>query len=270
MPINKILSVNNYSPAFTHKHNKENKDQEQNKAVKAGVTATTVLGVGTAYAIIAKKQGFSINPNKIFKTPVKDWAIFKLYKKSQPDRKLINLEEKEILGLASGSVAGGLVGGAVFDDKKNLKAKGREALNQILGNVLVPVLFVGGVSRLYDKYKKPILSKVPQFKDSIKFPKLVKYTNKALKCIPSAIMTLAGLGAGIVVGNKVSNFINEHLYHKKVDRKIKGTDFAPHVDDISMAVTLMADKTPLTSAITNTVPLFLCVPGIQTGTAKEN
>lgn len=268
MPINQITSVNNYNPSFTHKHNKQ-KDSGQKDFFKAGVTATTILGVGTAYALIAKKQGFSLNPKKIYQTPVKDWAIFKTFNKKQPDRKLIQLEEPEIMALATGSVAGGLVGGAIFDDKKNLKAKVREALNQILGNVLVPVLFVGGVSRLYDKYQKQILSKVPQIKESLKHPKLVKFTNKALKCLPSVGMTLAGLGAGIVVGNKVSNFINEKLYHKKVDRKIKGSDFAPHVDDISMAVTLMADKTPLTTAITNTVPLFLCVPGIETGLAKE-
>ncbi len=97
----------------------------------------------------------------------------------------------------------------------------------------------------------------------------MKGVNKALKCLPSAGMTLAALGAGIVTGNRVSNFLNEKVFHKKVERQIKGTDFAPHVDDIGMAVTLMADKSKLSTAITNTVPFFLCVPGIQTGMAKE-
>lgn len=263
MPINNISSVNN-NPSFTQSAYSKKKEQKQN--VKAEVTATTALGVGTAYAIIAKKQGFSINPKRIFNTPIKDWALIKIFDKKNPDRKLIHLEEKEILGLASGSVAGGLAGGAIFDDKKHLKAKGREALNQLLGNVLVPVAFVGSAARLYDKFKKPILSHVPQLKSE---GKAAKFVNKALKCLPSMALTVTALGTGIIAGNRVSNFINEKVYHKKVEREIKGTDFAPHVDDIGMAVSLMADKTPLTSAITNTVPFFLCVPGIETGTARE-
>lgn len=263
MPINKISSVNNNSLSFGNNNKSE---QKKHSMLKPAVVTASALGVGTAYALIAKKQGFSLNPSKILKTPVKDWSLFKLYDKKQPDRTLINLEEKEILALAGGSVTGGLTGGILFDDKKNIKAKTREAVNQFLGNVLIPVAFVGATARLYDKYKPNILSKVPQFSSNGKF---MKGVNKALKCLPSAGMTLAALGAGIVTGNRVSNFLNEKVFHKKVERQIKGTDFAPHVDDIGMAVTLMADKSKLSTAITNTVPFFLCVPGIQTGMAKE-
>lgn len=269
MPINKVSSYNNFNPSFTH-NTSNNDNSKEKKGVRAKVAASAMFGVASAYAIIAKRQGFSLNPKKIYNTPFQDWAIFKIFNKNRPDRKLITLKEWQILGLASGSVAGGLAGGALFDEKKNLKAKGREAINQILGNVLVPVIFVGQVSRLYEKYQNQILSKVPQIKESLKNPKLVKYTNKAMKCVPSALLTIIGLGAGIVVGNKVSNFINEQIFHKKVDRKIKSSDFAPHVDDLSMAVTLMADKNAFTTAITNTIPLFLCVPGIETGIAKED
>ena len=152
--------------------------------------------------------------------------------------------------------------------KKYFKGKLRETVNQLLGNVLVPVICVGGVSRLYDKYKRQILSNVPQASGEV-FSKPVKMFNKALKVIPSAGMTLAALGVGIVCGNKLSNFINEKIYHKPVDRKIKTTDFAPHVDDLSMAVTLMADKSPLSTAITRTVPGFLCVPGYQIGIHRD-
>ena len=60
-------------------------------------------------------------------------------------------------------------------------------------------------------------------------------------------MTLGGLAAGILIGNKVSNFINDKIYHKKVDRKVRTSDFAPHVDDLSMAITLMADKSPIST-----------------------
>lgn len=262
MPIN---SVNNYNPSFQHNHN-NNFPTSEDKKLKRAVIAASALGVGTAYAIIAKKQGFSINPSKILKTPIKDWAVIKLFDKKHPERKLIKLEEWEILGLAGGSVAGGFTAGTLLDKKANKKAKIREAVNQFVGNVCIPVAFVKTVACLYDRNKYAILSHVPQIKGE---GKTLKVINKSIKCIPSAVMTLVALGAGIVTGNKFSNFVNEKVFHKKVERHIKKTDFAPHVDDIGMAVSLMADKTKVSSAITNTVPFFLCVPGIQTGLAKE-
>ena len=270
MTINAISSINtNKQTNFGHSHRKSK--EPISDTLRYGVLATTLTGVGTALAFISKKQGFSLSPSRIAKTPIKDWAIFKIYNKKHPARTLLELEVKEIVTVAAGSVAGGLAGGLIFD-KKNRKAKLREALNQMLGNVLVPVAFVGGGARLYDKFKHQILSHVPQFKtDSLTKNKLkfAKGVNKFLKIIPSAGITIAALGAGIITGNKVSNFINEKVYHKKVERKIRGTDFAPHVDDLSMAVTLMADKSPISTMITRTVPAFLCVPGIETGKAKE-
>ena len=107
--------------------------------------------------------------------------------------------------MAGSSVAGGFIGGSITDDKKNIKAKGREALNQILGNVLIPVGFVSGASKIYTKYKPQILSHVPQIKSNGKF---IKHFNKALKYIPSSIMTLAALGAGIITAtyNRYKDF----------------------------------------------------------------
>lgn len=273
MTINSISGINNNQNInFGHGHSRKSKEPVS-PLERSGVLATTLVGVGASLALIAKKQGFSLSPSKIAQTPIKDWAIFKTFNKQQPDRKLLELEEKEILTLAGGSVAGGLAGGLMFDKKHNRKAKFKEALNQLLGNVLVPVACVGGASRLYDKYKKQILSLVPQINiKNLTDNKLktAKFINKFLKILPSAGITLAALGTGIVAGNKVSNFINEKVYHKKVERKIKGTDFAPHVDDLGMAITLMADKSFVSTLITKTVPAFLCVPGFETGTAKEN
>lgn len=243
-----------------------NSDKRNDYKLKAGVVATTVLATGCALAHIAKRQGFSLSPSAIKKTPVKDWAVFSLYDKKRPDRKLIELEEKEIFELASASVAGGLAGGLLFDDKQYKKSKIRESVNQLLGNVAVPVACVGGVSRLYKKYKPQILAKVPQVKGTGKF---AKNFNKVLKGIPCSIATVVSLGVGIVAGNKVSNLLNEKVFHKKVDRGIKGTDFAPHVDDLGMAVSLMAEKSKGASFITRIVPAFLCVPGYEVGTHRD-
>ena len=262
--IGKLTYFNGYTP---DKHRNSYKyDDEPNIYLKSGVILTSALGVGAALAIIAKKQGFSLKPSTIKNTPVKDWAVFRLFDKKHPDKKTIELEEKEIMSMASASVAGGLLGGAIFDDKKHFKSKLRESVNQILGNVLVPVACVGGASRLYKANKEKILGVMPQLKSKGKF---AKNFNKIIKVIPGSVATIVSLGIGIIAGNKVSNFLNEKLFHKKVERNIKGSDFAPHVDDLGMAVSLMADKSKGASFIQRIVPLFLCVPGIEVGTHRD-
>lgn len=257
MSIHQITSFNGYT---------SNQQQNQDRYLKPGVILTSAFGVGTALAAISKRQGFSLKPPSIKNTPVRDWAIFRLYNKKRPDKKTIELEEKEIISMACASVAGGLAGGAIFDDKKHFKAKLRESVNQILGNVLVPVACVGGASRLYKANKVKLMSAMPQLKGSGKF---AKNFNKVLKVLPGSVATIVSLGIGIVAGNRVSNFLNEKLFHKKVERNIKGSDFAPHVDDLGMAVSLMADKSKGASFIQRIVPLFLCVPGVETGTHRD-
>lgn len=242
--------------------NSDNND----KYLKAKVAATTALAVGSAYALIAKKQGFSLSPSAIKQTPIKDWAIFSLYDKNNPAKKEIELKGKEIIGLATASVLGGLAGGLMFDDKKHIKSKFRESVNQLLGNVLTPIGCVWGISELYSKHKEGIIKHVPQIKETGKASHIF---NKALKCIPGSIATLTALGVGIVAGNRVSNYLNEKVFHKKVERNIKASDFAPHVDDIGIAVSLMAEKSKPASIIQRSIPLFLCVPGYEVGTHRE-
>ena len=99
--------------------------------------------------------------------------------------------------------------------------------------------------------------------------KLIKYTNRTLSAIPATAMTLTALGAGIIAGNKVSNFINEKVYKQKVDRDIKATDFAPHVDDLCLAVSLIASESSIGNAISKLVPFALLVAGNEVGKAQE-
>ena len=233
-------------------------EYDSRKNLKRKILATSALGTAVAFGIISHKQGFRIS--NLSKVAMKDWALFKITPKS------LVIEEKEIITLAGGSVIGGLAGGAIFDKKSNFKAKLKEALNQMLGNVLVPVGCVGLTSRWYKKNEIKILSKVPQIKKSGKVYTLM---NRGLKAIPPVFITGVALAVGIITGNKVSNFINEKLYKQKVDRDIKATDFAPHVDDLCLAVTLMAPGTPVGKVIARTIPAFLTVPGYQTGIAQE-
>ena len=226
------------------------------KRLKRRVLVTSALGTATAFGLIAHKQGFKLK--NITKTSPNNWALFKIKGNT------LVLKEKQIIALAGGSVFGGLAGGVAFD-RNNFKAKLREALNQMLGNVAIPVACVGGVSRFYESHEAKILSKVPQIKRNGGF---YKFINKALRAIPAVTLTGAALAVGIITGNKVSNFINEKIYGQKVDRNIKATDFAPHVDDLCLAITLMAPGTVVGEVIARTIPAFLTVPGYQTGKAR--
>jgi len=227
---------------------------------KGIILASSAAGMLPVLATLAKMKGFSLNPAQILKTPIKDWALFKF----APKDKIVRYEGPEILAIASSSVAGGYVGGSIVD-KENKKSKKREVLNQILGNVAVPVGCVWGGSEIFNRFSDKLIKTMPTVKDSVKGAKVI---NKISQIMPQTFFTLAFLSIGIYLGNKVSNFINDHLYHKKVDRNIKATDFAPHVDDICLAASLM-DKGSLGDKIGRVIPFALLVPGYQTGIARE-
>lgn len=253
-------SNNNKTPSFTgHSHGANSNLSKKQKTI---VLASAAAGMVPVLAVLAKMKGFSLNPVKILKTPVKDWAIFKY----SPKEKSIEFEEPQIIAVAAGSVAGGFIGGTIVDDKSNRKAKQREILSQILGNVLVPVGCVGFGSRQYEKYANRIEHAMPQIN---KTGSVVKFINKCLKHIPNIVATVSFLGIGIYLGNKVSNFINEKLYHQKVERDIKASDFAPHVDDLCLATSMMNKESEFGSKLARIIPLALLVPGYQTGIAQE-
>ena len=120
----KLNSINiqhyNKTQSFGNNCNESNSEKPLTKVQKFGIVASTVSGVGVASALIAKKQGFSLNPKVIFSQNPKNWAMLKIYNKNEPNAKLMEIEEKEILMLAGGSAVGGLAGGAIFDDKKHM------------------------------------------------------------------------------------------------------------------------------------------------------
>lgn len=245
---------------FTHSQNRENNLSTKQKAA---IFASAVAGMTPVLGFFAHKKGFSLNPLKIIHTPVKNWALFK-YK---PVDKTIEFEWKEITATATGSVVGGFVGGSLVDDKKNLRAKKREVLNQLLGDVIVPIGCVAAGAKIYNKFAKTLSNAMPQINST---QKLAKIFNAMSKNFPSAVATVGSLAIGIIAGNRVSNEINEKLYHKEVERGIKATDFAPHVDDLCMAVSMMNHGSTFASKIARVIPLALIVPGYETGTAQEN
>lgn len=270
-------AYNNYfRPGNIYGNKKQEEQTPLTQKQKRIILASSAMGVAPVLAVLAARKGFSLNPARIIKTPVKDWAIFKY----APKDKSIQFETAENMAIASGSVLGGFIGGAIADDKSNLKAKKREILNQLLGNAIVPIACVGGGAAFYAKHQDKIEGFMPQiknksgntildkvFKNNSK--QVVSVLNKILKKIPNVAGTFGFLGIGVYIGNRVSNFINNKIYHKKVDRKIKVSDFAPHVDDLCLAASMMNKESCFGSVIGRIIPLALLVPGYQTGIARE-
>ncbi|MFI3300862.1 MAG: hypothetical protein R3Y28_05510 [Candidatus Gastranaerophilales bacterium] len=268
MQINSVNNFhNNYAKNYKNNFNGQQSDKSTDKKVKAGVKTTTALATGITLGLIAKKQGFSLSPKKIFKTPMKDWAIFKLPNKNKPNDKTLQFEAKEILSLASSSVAGGLAGGIIFDKKENRKAKIKEGLNQIVGDVAVPLMFVAGPAKAYETFTNKAFD--PNAKESVRNLAQKFKTNKFLKIAAPVVVGAVSLGAGIIAGNKTANFINEKIYKEKRERQVKATDFAPHIDDVCLAATLMAEKSTFSGVVSKLVPFALLVPGFETGLAQK-
>lgn len=259
---NTLMGINSGSATFTHTY-LEHSDLTPKQ--KATVLATSALGMALPLAFWSKKAGFSLNPAKIFKSgfkPFKDWALFK-YK---PVDKVLEYDDAaKIISIAAGSVAGGFAGGALVD-KDNIKAKKREVLSQLLGDVIVPITCVWAGAIAFKHYENTLQKIMPKIN---KDTKIAKVFNAISTNIPNAVATLGSLGVGIIAGNKVSNEINERLYHKKVERGIKATDFAPHVDDLCLSISMVNSGSEFGTKLGRIIPLALLVPGYETGTARE-
>lgn len=217
-----------------------------------GVFFMTLAGIGAALAMIMKKQKLPVDFASMFKRPIKESSLAK-----------VEYKELEILGLAAGSVTGGLVGGAIFDKQENVRAKFRESVIQMVGNIAVPLSFVAAGSRLFKKHEKEIDNYIKS--DSIKN----KYIQEIAKHGPGLVVTAACLASGIFVGNKVGNWINEKLFKINDNRKVKASDCSAHLDDVGLAASLVAGNSPLGNAISRFIPAALMVAGLSTGLAQE-
>lgn len=228
--------------------------------VKVGVFLTTLAGVTAAMLFSLKKHNLALNPFKNIFTSPKNWGIFneKLYSKKELPWLVIRL--------AIGSVGGGLIGGAIFDKKENMKAKFREAVIQLIGNIGTPLAFVAGGMRLFDKFEPKILEAMKKIPDSMKFLK-----GKKAQGIPSVIASACCLIAGIFAGNKIGNAINKIVFKCNEKRTLKLSDMSPHIDDLGIATSFVVPpESAVGHVITRIIPAALMIAGFSTGVAQEH
>lgn len=216
-------------------------------AVKTGVFISTLAGVATAMYMTFRAKKLRMDNLKDFFTHLKTVK----YEKEKH-------EVEWLVGrLAVGSVGGGLIGGAILDKKDNFKAKAREAVVQLVGNIAIPLGCVAGGLTVYEKYFE---SKV------VKALKLGEKT----KGIPGVILSIGCLVAGVFSGNKTGNFINKEVFGCEEKRTLKVSDMSPHIDDLGVAAAFVVPKDkPVGAVIARIIPAALMIAGISTGVAQE-
>ncbi len=196
-----ISPVNYTSPEFKHFGEQDSKNtySKRQKAVVAGMAA---LGTAASCAILAKRAGYSLKPNKMFKN-IKNSYLAK-----------VKYHDEQVIPIGVGSILGGLAGGYMIDkDPKARKEKRREALMQV-GNVSIPILTVDFLSE-----------------------KLGKYGKVAKTC-----GAVAGIFAGVYLANVIMNRVNNFIFRQKEGRDMKLTDFSAHVDDAVVAASYVSSS----------------------------
>ena len=224
---------------------------EPSKAQKISAGVGAFVGVASSLALLAKcSKGakYSLNPLKIVKSNILNSYVAKAeYKTAQ------------IVTMGAGSIIGGLIGGSLFDDKKNFNSKVREGIVQI-ANISFPIAFVEALSYCGTALSRKLM---PNWSKSANILK------QAATKLPSALGAAAGLITGMYIGNRCSNKFNEKVFNKKDNRPMKWKDFSAHVDDIAVAATFVAPENVVTKGISRLIPLALLVAGYETGTKKE-
>ncbi len=208
--------------------------QRRNKLTnQIAASVGTTAGVVASMALIAKGKG--INTKGLLKNPKKAFNVLKN----------LELNGRDVITIASSSVAGGFLGG-VATDSQNAKSKVKEGITQLIGNYIIPTAFVSGGIKL---------NKVLNHK--FNFPPITK--------IIKFCFGMASLAAGVVAGNKVSNKVNSVMFKEENKRKLNWKDWAEQVDNVCLVTSLSASGTNLAKAASKVIPFALLLPGYSVG-----
>lgn len=210
--------------------------------VKIGSALASLTGIGIVMARVFKSKGLKS------KNPIEFLKNFTKVTYEDKDRELPMLVTK----LALGSVGGGLLGGALLDKKENFKAKVRESVIQLVGNIFTPLACV------------MVGLKGAKFLEK-KLPKILPAEAKKTKLAEAAISAM-GLLAGIFSGNEIGNYINKKFFYCDDKRKIKMSDMSPHIDDLCVTGAIIGKDF---DAVPRFIPLALTIAGYSVGTAQE-
>jgi len=231
------------------------KKTKPNKVLKPTVFLSATAGILVALGFIAKGQGINLLKNN--KMP--DFLKPKTWKLAQLEYN----DPMDIIKIAAGSTAGGLTAGIALDPQ-NKKAKLRESLQQMVGNIIIPVFCVYHTVKFFKKHEDKI--KLPQLKETSGFSKnFNKFTKKA----PGVFAALGALAISIKVGNWVANKISQKVFNVHDQRKIEIGDFSGHLDDICLATMLISPDNKFGQIAGKIIPVALLVAGYESGVKKN-
>ena len=237
----------NRGVSFGHTKNVAHEKFSEEKNDKKVLASTIVLSVGAVLATLAGIAKFKRGKG------LKDAKMFNMH-----------LQEPEILALGTATITGACIGGSLADKAKNCKAKLRETSHQFIGNILSPIVFMYCLNKGLDKLNP----KLPNFKSKTK---LANAANTVINILPNLATSCIGLWAGINVGNKIAEPINNKIFGKtEKQREVKVIDYCVHIDD-PVTVLTVADKSGNISKLTSKImPFTFILSGYQIGLAKSD
>lgn len=149
------LSVNKINSIYYPQNNNNNNGKQKVRNIDR-IAASVGTGVGIAYSLASVTKTKPTKLLKIFNHPERAINVIKNTELSGVD----------VIKIATGSITGGLVAGSIVD-RKNAKAKAKEGIVQLVGNYIIPSLFVtGGIKLnkvLNSKFKYPPKTGLVQF-----------------------------------------------------------------------------------------------------------
>lgn len=235
------LSVNRINNTYLSQYSFKQNNSNNNKvstATKAASALGSAAGVAGALTYISRKHGIKIPSS--FKKPKEVLDVLKK----------LELKEKDVIQIASSSVLGGLAGGSITDSK-NTKAKVKEGVVQLLGNYIIPTLFVGGGIALNKALNK-----------KFNFPPITKPIQFAFG--------FTSLIAGVIAGNKVSREINRNVFKEDAYRKLNWKDWAVQFDNVCLVTSVSNSGTKLAKMASRVIPAAHLAPGYLVGVKQEN
>lgn len=189
-------------------------------------------------------------------------GIYKCAKKGNPNINFKNLtySEKDILLIGAGSIAGGLTGGLITDkNKENRNSKIKEGIQQFFGSLLCPLGVLAVSEKLLEKSK---------FKPEIKTSS--KLLNNTVAALPKIIVTAGSLIAGMNIGNKLVNKVNNKIFKENDKHEVKPSDYLVHTDDLCVAVNLILKDVKSIATVTSKIlPAAFILCGAKTGLQEK-
>ena len=205
-----------------------------------------------AYSAIGSAAGIAVATGYVYSSAKKGNTNFKF--------KNMSYDEKDILLIGAGSITGGLSAGIITDNApKNKVPKLREASLQFFGSLAAPIGILKAANTILDKSG----FKLPKLKGNSKF---AKSANVFLEALPKIAVTIGSLVAGMNIGNRIMNKVNNYIFNDNINRTVQKSDYLVHADDVCVAANLLLKDSKVISSITSrALPASFILAGTKTG-----